>query len=374
MQRRVRCMPSSNFHTFSQMDPRSLRIGIIGFGRIGAEHAGWLRSCDSAKAIAIADQTPARQELARTAGLHVYSSIQSLVADPAIDAILVSTPTAMHFEHASLALQAGKHVMVEKPMAMSLDQSQALVELAQSRRLVLSVFHNRRWDADYLTVKSAIEANTFGRVINVESRLGQWASCVGPAAKEYRPGWRNEAAFGGGGLFDWGSHFIDQLWRLMLPARAVRVFAQLRGNVWTSDCDDFARVLIDFDNGAAGFVEINTTTTKPLPRWHIDGTAGSAESPYSLTFDVQKWAELEFTPAGEGQRPVQLPVATGGMNEVEIWNRFAAAVRGDGEPAVSAESVLFTMSLLDAARESSRRGVAVDISPAIGWGDLNSAV
>src|SRR5581483_11155960 len=178
----------------------------------------------------------------------------------------------------------------------------------------------------------------FGRIINVESRLGQWASCVGPAAKEYRPGWRNEAAFGGGGLFDWGSHFIDQLWRLMLPARPVRVFAQLRGNVWTGDCDDFARILIDFDSGGTGLVEINTTTTRPLPRWHIDGTAGSAESPFSLAFDVQKWAELDFTPADSKQPSSRLPLAAGGMSEVAIWNCFAAAARGEGGPAVSTES------------------------------------
>jgi scyllo-inositol 2-dehydrogenase (NADP+) len=201
----------------------------------------------------------------------------------------------------------------------------------------------------------------FGRVINVESRLGQFASCVGPAAREYRPGWRNEAAYGGGGLFDWGSHFVDQVWRLMRPARPVRVFAQLRGNVWTHDCDDFARVCIDFDNGAVGLVEINTTTTRPLPRWHIDGTAGSADSPFSLSFDTGEWARLDFAPAdGSAVRRVTPP--SPGLTESAIWGRFADAVRGKGEPAVSADSVLPTMALLDAARESSRTGQAVDIS------------
>jgi len=197
-------------------------------------------------------------------------------------------------------------------------------------------------------------------VINVESRIGQWASCVGPAAREWRPGWRNEAGFGGGGLYDWGSHLVDQLWRMMLPARAVRVFAQLRGNVWTSDCDHFARVLIDFDNGAVGMVEINTTTTRPLPRWHVDGTAGSAESPYSLTFDLDAWSQVAFAPT-DGTAAELLPRATLRMSETQIWEQFAAAVRGEGEPAVTAASVLPTMQLLDAARESSARGCAIDV-------------
>jgi predicted dehydrogenase len=267
----------------------------------------------------------------------------------------------MHFEHVQLALNANKHVLVEKPMALDLDESRRLADLAERKNLVLSVFHNRRWDLDYLTLAQHIRNNTFGKIINVESRLGQWQSCVGPAAREYRPGWRNEAAFGGGGLYDWGSHFVDQIWRMMWPAKAQRVFAQLRGNVWSRDCDDFARVLIDFDGGAVGLVEINTTTTKPLPRWHIDGTSGSAESPFSLRFDSREWAKLSFTPA-DNSSPRFLELAPAGLDETQIWDQFAAAVQGQGEPAVMAKSVLGTMALLDAARKSSQRGTVIDVS------------
>lgn len=338
-----------------------LGVGIIGFGRIGAEHAGWLASASGIRAVAVSDPTAARREVAQQRGLRAHETVNALLTDPAVDVVLVSTPTAMHHEQATAALRAGKLVMVEKPMALDLPQSQALVDLARQNGRVLSVFHNRRWDVDYLTVKQAIDAGTFGQVINVESRIGQWSSCVGPATKDWRPGWRNEANFGGGGLYDWGSHFVDQLWRLMLPAKPVRVFAQLRGNVWTRDCDDFARVLIDFDNGAVGMVEINTTTTRPLPRWHIDGTRGSAESPYSLAFDLNVWSQVTFA-AADGAAAELLPRATQGLSESQIWDQFAAAVRGEGEPAVLATSVLPTMRLLDAARESSRRGCAVDVA------------
>ena len=341
-------------------------VGIIGYGRIGDEHAAWLAAATGISATAVADATQERRALARTRGLRTVDSVESLLADASIDAVLVSTPTAFHFQHAMAALAAGKHVMVEKPIAMNLAEAKKLVAEASAKGLILSVFHNRRWDADFLTVKSAISAGTFGKLINVESRLGQWASCVGPAAREWRPGWRNEASFGGGGLFDWGSHFIDQLWRLMLPAHPVRIFAQLRGNVWTRDCDDFARVLIDFDNGTSGgacvLMEVNTTTTRPLPRWHIDGTAGSAESPFSLAFDVEQWAKLSFTPANGGE-PRLLQRAEPGLNETQIWEQFAVACRHEAEPAVTAQSVLPTMQLLDAARESAATGRAIGISP-----------
>src|SRR5579863_9308069 len=100
-----------------------LRVGIIGFGRIGAEHASWIGATNHARATAVVDATPARQALAQERGLRIVPTIDALVADRDVDAILVASPTAMHFEHASAALSAGKHVMVEKPMALDLPQA-----------------------------------------------------------------------------------------------------------------------------------------------------------------------------------------------------------------------------------------------------------
>ncbi|HEY0009432.1 MAG TPA: Gfo/Idh/MocA family oxidoreductase [Tepidisphaeraceae bacterium] len=336
------------------------RVGIIGFGRIGHLHAGWIDASKNAAVAAVYDPTPARREMVIAAGYRVVETLAALLADASINAVLVATPTAMHFEHVMLALAAGKHVLVEKPMALDLPQARQMHESAMEHGRVLSVFQCRRWDADFLAVKRAVASGMFGRVINVETRIGQFASCVGPAAKEYRPGWRNERAFGGGGLYDWGSHLVDQLWQLMLPARPVRVFAQLRGNVWTSDCDDFARVLIDFDNGAVGLCEINTTTRRPLPRWHIDGTEGGAQSPFSLDFDISVWADLTFTDAAGVSRSLGSPPK--GLSEVEIWNAFASACRSGGEPPVTVQSVLVTTALLDAARESSRTGRVIEFN------------
>jgi len=335
-----------------------MNVGIIGFGRIGAEHARWIVQ-SGARVAAVFDPTAARRELALQRGLKPVAMIEEILRDESISAVLISTPTSMHFEHAMAGLEAGKHVMVEKPMALDLPQARQMATKAEKLGRVLSVFHNRRWDIDYLTMKSAISSGVFGQVINIESRLGQWSSCVGPAAREWHPEWRNEASYGGGGLYDWGSHFVDQLWQLMLPARPMRVFAQLRGNIWTRDCDDFARVCINFDNGAVGLIEINTTTTRPLPRWHVDGTAGSAESPYSLEFDTGVWASLKFRSADGGERPIAK--AQDGLDESGIWRRFLDAAGGQGEPAVTIQSVLITMALLDAARESNRHGSVVEV-------------
>lgn len=334
-----------------------LRVGIIGFGRIGKEHSAWIAASSAAKVACVFDTTPARKALAEASGFMGVSEIDALLGREDVDAVLVSTPTSMHFEHVMRALEAGKHVMVEKPMGLDYAQSKQMADLAAAKNRTLSVFHCRRWDIDYLTVKAAIASGVLGRIFNIESRLGQWSSCVGPAAREYRPNWRNERSFGGGGLYDWGSHFVDQLWQVLLPAKPVRVFAQLRGNVWSNDCDDFARVIIDFDNGATGLCEINTTTTRPLPRWHIDGSNGSADAPFSLAFDTHEWARLTHTTPDGATHPIDK--APQGLTETDIWTQFAAACRGECPPPVTVKSVLLTTRLLDAARESSARGAAV---------------
>ena len=96
-----------------------INVGIIGFGRIGAEHAAWLSRSKGIRAIAVFDPTPARRELAALRGLRAVGSIDALLDDMSIDAVLVSTPTSMHFDDASRALAARKHVMVEKPVALN---------------------------------------------------------------------------------------------------------------------------------------------------------------------------------------------------------------------------------------------------------------
>src|SRR5690242_5151923 len=97
-----------------------VNVGIIGFGRIGADHEGWLSRAQNIRAVAAYDPTPARLSLASSRQIRPADSIEAILKDKEIDAVLVSTPTSMHFDHASAALRAGKHVMIEKPMALDL--------------------------------------------------------------------------------------------------------------------------------------------------------------------------------------------------------------------------------------------------------------
>src|SRR5438552_1309895 len=108
-----------------------ISVGIIGFGRIGALHAQWLAAAGDVRATAVADATPARRQHAQSAGLLAFDNVEALLDEANVDAVLVSSPTAMHFEHASQALAARKHVMIEKPMAMDLAQAHELIDRAR---------------------------------------------------------------------------------------------------------------------------------------------------------------------------------------------------------------------------------------------------
>src|SRR5689334_5539914 len=120
---------------------KKLSVGIIGYGRIGNEHAGWLERCAGAKPVAVADPTGARRAMAGKRGLKAYEKVDELLSDSAIDAVLVSTATSMHCEQALAALAAGKHVMIEKPMALDLAQAKRIVNEAMARQRIVSVFH-----------------------------------------------------------------------------------------------------------------------------------------------------------------------------------------------------------------------------------------
>src|SRR5688500_2312685 len=117
------------------------QVGICGFGRIGAEHAGWISASDELAVAAVFDPTSARRALAVSRGFETRESLDELLNDPLVHAVLIATPTSMHFEHAIRAVEAGKHVMVEKPVTLDAATARQLADRAAERGVTLSVFH-----------------------------------------------------------------------------------------------------------------------------------------------------------------------------------------------------------------------------------------
>ncbi|HEV8544449.1 MAG TPA: Gfo/Idh/MocA family oxidoreductase, partial [Verrucomicrobiae bacterium] len=170
-------------------------VGLIGYGLAGAVfHAPLIRSVSGLKLAKIV--TTRQGQVAKDLpGMAVAADIKDVFSDPVIDLVVVASPSALHFEHARAALLAGKHVVVDKPLATTSREASELIELAEGLGRVLSVFQNRRWDNDFLTVQHAIQQGWLGKVVHYEAHFDRFR-------RDIKAGWREVPGPGAGILYD----------------------------------------------------------------------------------------------------------------------------------------------------------------------------
>src|ERR1700733_14049312 len=181
----------------------SLKIGLMGYGFAGATfHAPVIEHCGRASIAAIATSQP-EHALADYPHAKVVADLDALLALEEIDCVVIATPNDTHFDFAKRTLEAGKHVVVDKPVTLTATEALTLANLALARGLTFAPFHNRRWDGDFLTVRDLLASGELGRITHYESHFDRFRPDV-------RPRWREESSRGGGLLFDLGPHLIDQ--------------------------------------------------------------------------------------------------------------------------------------------------------------------
>jgi predicted dehydrogenase len=180
-----------------------VRVGLVGYGFAGKTfHAPVIAGVPGLRLVAVASSDPARVH-ADWPGMAVEPDVDRLLARDDIDLVVVATPNASHHPIARAALQAGCHVVVDKPFTVTLAQARDLEAVARDTDRVLAVFHNRRWDADFLTVQALIASGVLGRIVHFESHFDRFRPTV-------RPRWRERPEGGGGLWFDLGPHLLDQ--------------------------------------------------------------------------------------------------------------------------------------------------------------------
>ncbi|CAG7643807.1 Gfo/Idh/MocA family protein [Paenibacillus allorhizosphaerae] len=250
-----------------------IRGAVIGYGgafNMGKSHGNHMKRVGF-EFSAACDLDPARMEQAAQdfPGLRTYTDVQDLLAQPDIDLVTVITP---HNTHAALAEQVllnGKHCILEKPMCIHADDADKLVKLAKEKGLMLSVFHNRRWDGWYLTVKDLMEKGVIGDIFHVEMFMGGYS-----APKEW---WRENKEISGGAFYDWGAHYIDYLLGIV-PGKIRSVRGTIHNRVWHQKTnEDQVDSMIFFENGAIAHVEISSIARVGKARFRILGTKGAVE-------------------------------------------------------------------------------------------------
>jgi scyllo-inositol 2-dehydrogenase (NADP+) len=244
-----------------------IRVGLIGFGLAGRVfHAPLISSVEGLELAAVLERTTSRAA-ERYPGIAICRSLDQLLTEASLRLIVVATPNQTHFELARRALEAGKHVVVDKPVGVSAVEIAALMGLAEARGLHLFPFHNRRWDSDFRTIIKVLHEGSIGRLVHFESRLDRWRPTL-PTDRV----WKNDPGLGGGLLLDLGTHLADQALSLFGVPEAVG--AELWRERDGAHAEDSFTVRLDYP-GLRVTLGANALSLPPGPRFHLRGTEGN---------------------------------------------------------------------------------------------------
>ncbi len=259
------------------MSPSPIRTAVLGYGLAGRVfHCPFVSAVPGLELSAIALRSPASAQRTADAvrtlypGARILSSIAEAIDSPEIDLIVVGTPNDSHFEYAAAALKAGKHVVIDKPIAPTSAECTELIDLAARYGKVLAPFHNRRFDADFLTVRKLIHEGTLGRVNQVISHYDRFRPIQRPNT------WKEQGGPSSGLLYDLGPHLIDQA--LALFGAPTHITASVRHDRDQTDIDDSFDIVLDFTlSGKTLRYECHSTmlAAEPSPRFLVHGTQGS---------------------------------------------------------------------------------------------------
>jgi len=291
-------------------------VGVVGYGYAGRVfHCPLITQVEGLRLVAVSSRDAQRREQAcQQWKVRTYAQPEELLSDGQVQLVVIAAPHHTHHALGKMALQAGKHVVIDKPFTITTAEADDLINEARKRNLLLSVFHNRRWDWDYLTIRKVINEGLLGEIWQVES-------CVGRYGHSSR--WRSQRESMGSLLHDWGAHLVDQAIQLMgLPAQ---VMAWRHFRVWQSDVESFIRAVLDYGDGRTFTVEVNYLRAAERPRWYVLGDRGGLVK-YGL--DPQEEA-LRTGNIGAAVEPPQHRARVWVHEEGQVTERTIDSVRGD---------------------------------------------
>jgi len=248
-----------------------IKLGMVGVGRAGYNmHLREFKGKeDMIQIVAVCDiEADRREKMQAEYGCKVYEKIEDLVMDPEVEVVDIATRSCDHFKHAKTALDAGKLVMLEKPMCTSYKEAKFLMDLADKdgkRRLF--VRHNRRFEAKFMQVNEIIESGILGEVFMIKLARGGY---------ERRKDWQTLSQYGGGQLLNWGPHIIDHSLRFC-GGEYKNLTAHTRQIAAAGDCEDYIHAVFEGINGRIVQMEISggTALTKRQPEYEIYGSKGT---------------------------------------------------------------------------------------------------
>lgn len=337
-------------------------VALIGYGYAGKTFHAPLIQAEPGLRLAAVVSCDATKVHADLPGMRVEADIAAVLADPAIDLIVIATPNDSHAPLAHAAIDAGKALVVDKPLALTLAEARQIVAHADERGMLLSVFHNRRWDGDFLTLQQAIATGMIGKVAHFESHFDRFRPTV-------RDRWRESPGPGSGVWADLGPHLVDQALCLFgLPTRVMASLGALRDGAQT---DDWAHVVLEYPTLRC-VLHAGMLVAGGSPRFVLHGSEGSL---IKHGLDPQEGQLIEgLRPGaiewGKEAAPLTRYDAQGTAHLLDVlpgdYARFYAGITAalKGTPLhVTPEQSLAVMAVVEAAAEAARSGVAQPVPP-----------
>ncbi|MEH4710625.1 oxidoreductase [Enterobacter ludwigii] len=335
----------------------SIRVGLIGYGYASKTFHAPLIAGTPGMALAAVSSSDATKVHADWPSVPVVSEPKHLFNDPNIDLIVIPTPNDTHFPLAKAALEAGKHVIVDKPFTVTLSQARELDALAKSFGRVLSVFHNRRWDSDFLTVKALLNEGTLGEILFFESHFDRFRPQV-------RNRWREQAGPGSGIWYDLAPHVLDQAVNLFgLPVSMTVDLAQLRPGAQTTD---YFHAILSYPQRRI-VLHGTMVAAAESARYILHGTRGSYVK-FGLDPQEERLKNGERLPQEdwgydmrdgvvtrvEGEERVEETLLTIPGNYPAYYAAVRDALNGTGDNPVPASQAIQIMELIELGIESAK--------------------
>jgi scyllo-inositol 2-dehydrogenase (NADP+) len=333
-------------------------VGLVGFGTGSSVfHAPLLQSSGKFALTHVLERSTSKSSVLHPAP-QIVRSMDELLASP-VELIVISTPTHVHFEQAKQAILAKKHVVVDKPLVIAAKDAQELVDLAKEHGVLFAVFQNRRWDSDFLTVRSLLDSGSFGDVSKFEAHYDRYR----PSLKGY---WKEKAELGGGVLYDLGAHLVDQALQLFGEPDSVAADVQIQRE--GGENDDYFRLEFKYNK----FPQLQVILTAGMmvkdlgPKYIIEGSKGRFEK---YGEDVQEPQLREGKRPGDigfGSEPEStygtfvgvdgvtqvIPSKTGSYGV--YYNNIAAAIRNGEKLLVDPSEVVPQIRILEEAKKTER--------------------
>lgn len=339
-----------------------IRYAVIGLGRAGWDiHVAMLRGRRDAKIVAVVEPVKERvDEAVREFGCKVGASLDDVLKMGDVDVVVLATPSKGHAEEAIACMRAGKHVVVEKPMAMSVAEADRMIAVERETGYRLFINQSYRYRPEMLHLKAIIKSGVIGRVFHVRHNTASFVR---------RNDWQTLARYGGGLLNNTGAHFVDFTVQL-LPGSVNEVMGDLRQIASAGDVEDHVKALMRTDAGATADVEITMAenVATPLPKWVVCGVYGTVTSDGKVStvryFDPKDVTPLE---AVEGAAPNRrygnddkLPwrekvVKADDYAEVEVYGNVCGVLRRGEDVFVTPASVREGIRAMELIRASANK-------------------